>query len=67
MVFEDIEYQDVDKNISDCIRYIKKNRIDIKELVNRLKTAVSEGNHQQFKELQGQILKIKQNAVIHDA
>src|SRR3972149_9980969 len=67
MVFEDIEYQDVDKNISDCIRYIKKNRIDIKDLVNRLKTAVSEGNHQQFKELQGQILKIKQNAVIHDA
>ena len=67
MVFEDIEYQEVHKNIGDCIRYIKKNRIDIKELVNRLKTAVSEGNHQQFKELQGQILKIKQNAVIHDA
>lgn len=67
MVFEDIEYQEVDKNISDCIRYIKKKRIDVNELVNRLKTAVSEGNHQQFKELQGQILKMKQNAVIHDA
>lgn len=67
MVFEDIEYQEVDKNISDCIRYIKKKRIDVNDLVNRLKTAVSEGNHQQFKELQGQILKMKQNAVIHDA
>ncbi|HBA26848.1 MAG TPA: DNA primase, partial [Nitrospinae bacterium] len=64
MVFEDIEYQEVDKNIGDCIRYIKKNRIDINELVKQLKTAVSEGNHQQFKELQGQILKIKQNAII---
>jgi len=67
MVFEDIEYQEVDKNIGDCIRYIKKNRIDINELVKQLKTAVSEGNHQQFKELQGQILKIKQNAIIHDS
>ena len=67
MVFEDIEYQDVGKNIGDCIRYIKKNRIDINELVKQLKTAVSEGNHQQFKELQGQILKIKQNAIIHDS
>ena len=67
MVFEDIEYQDVDKNISDCIKYIKKKKIDINDLVNQLKTAVSEGNHQQFKELQGQILKIKQNTVIHDA
>ncbi|MBI3584131.1 MAG: DNA primase [Nitrospinae bacterium] len=67
MVFEDIEYQEVDKNISDCIRYIKKNRIDVNELVNQLKTAVSEGNHKRFKDLQGQILKIKQNAVIHDA
>ena len=67
MVFEDIEYQEVDKNIGDCIRYIKKNRIDINELVKQLKTAVSEGNHQQFKELQGQILKIKQNAIIRDS
>lgn len=67
MVFEDIEYQEVDKNIGDCIRYIKKNRIDINELVKQLKTAVSEGNHQQFKELQGQILKIKQNSIIHDS
>ena len=67
MVFEDIEYQDVGKNIGDCIRYIKKNRIDINELVKQLKTAVSEGNHQQFKELQGQILKIKQNAIIRDS
>jgi DNA primase len=60
MVFEDIEYQEVDKNISDCIRYIRKNKIDMNDLVNRLKTAVSEGNLQEFKELQGQILKIKQ-------
>ena len=67
MVFEDIEYQEVDRNISDCIRYIKKSRIDINNLISQLKTAVSEGNHQQFKKLQEQILKIKQNTIIHDA
>lgn len=59
LVFEDIEYQEVDKNIADCIRYIKRSRIDIKGIFKQLKTAISTGNHKQLKELQEEILKHK--------
>ncbi|MBI3813849.1 MAG: DNA primase [Nitrospinae bacterium] len=61
LAFENIEYQEVDRNISDCIRYIKRSRMDIKNMVRQLKTAILDGNHKQFKELQEQILKSKQN------
>ncbi|MBI3600561.1 MAG: hypothetical protein HY097_07955, partial [Nitrospinae bacterium] len=59
LAFENIEYQEVDRNISDCIRYIKRSRMDIKNMVRQLKTAILDGNHKQFKELQEQILKSK--------
>lgn len=57
LAFEDIEYQDVDKNILDCIRYIKRSRIDVKGIIHRLKKAVLEGDRKEFKELQLQISK----------
>jgi DNA primase len=56
LAFENIEYQEVDRIISDCIRHMKKN---IKNLIQQLKTAVLEDNRAQFKELQEQILKSK--------
>ncbi|MBI4378190.1 MAG: DNA primase [Nitrospinae bacterium] len=59
LVLEDMEYHEVDKNISDCIKYIKKNRMGVKKLFNQLKMAVSEGNNEQFQKLHEQILKIK--------
>lgn len=61
LAFENIEYREVDRSISDCIRYIKKGRMDIKDMIRQLKTAIADGNHEQFKKLQDQILKSKQN------
>ena len=55
------------KQAEDLRRKRNELSLQINELVKQLKTAVSEGNHQQFKELQGQILKIKQNAIIRDS
>jgi len=64
LAFEDIEYREVDRNISDCVRYIKRSRIDIKNMIRQLKAAMTDGNHKQFKELQEQILKSKQNKIL---
>lgn len=60
LAFEDIEYQDVDKNILDCIKYIKRSRIDVKDIIHRLKKAVLEGDRKEFKELQLKISKSRE-------
>lgn len=63
LVFEDIKYYDVDKNISDCIKHIKRSRVDVKNLIRQLKDAAIEGNYKQFKELQEQIVRVKQKTI----